>query len=122
GSALFESALAGGIGAASYQWQYNDPVLGWTNVPFATNTSLSIQLDKAGTYEYRVAVTMSQGCDKISNSLSVVVSEDPSISIVASESEVCVGAFVSLSAAVSNGSTQVSYHWQESPNGSNDWT
>jgi hypothetical protein len=122
GSAVFNSSVSGGIGTASYQWQYNDPVNGWTDVPFATSATFGIVLDDVGSYAYRVVVLMSQGCNRTSASLTVVVNADPTISITSNESEVCLGAFVNLNAAVTGGSVRVTYHGQSSPNGRTGWT
>ena len=122
GTASFTSNVLGGIGSAAYQWQYNDSISGWTDIAGATNSSLDEVLAVPGTYEYRVGVIMSQGCDKISNSLLVTVYNDATISIALNESEVCVGAFVNLTATISDGSDELSYYWQSSPDGTTDWT
>jgi hypothetical protein len=121
GTATYTATVSGGIGTASYQWQYNDPGTGWTNVPFATEQMFSVLYNIDGTYEHRVNVTMSQGCNGTSSGLILNVNDDPAITVSADASDVCVGALVNLTASITGGSTQLSYHWQSSPNGVSDW-
>src|SRR5690606_37291649 len=122
GTSTYSAAVTGGIGSPSYQWQYNDPILGWTDLNGETNQTLEVTYNTAGTYEHRAVVAMSVGCNGVSDGLVLTVNTDPDITITANESEVCIGAFVFLSATVTGGSNQLMYHWQSSPDGTSNWT
>jgi hypothetical protein len=91
GTATYTATVTGGIGAASYQWQYNDPFSGWTNMTSETNQTLEVTYNTADDYEHRVVVNMSVGCNGTSDGLILTVNEDPDITVSATATEVCIG-------------------------------
>ena len=82
------STVVGGYGTTSYQWQYNDIALGWTNVGGNTPTyEISLPL---GTYEYRVEITQVSGCMAVSNSYYMIVVPDGSVTAEVNNPAVCI--------------------------------
>lgn len=116
---------SGGTPPLTYQWQ-NGGSTGatWTNIAGATTNSYTPLSTSTGTTLYRVRVTSSAGtlCDTLfSNAVTVIIVNDPVVSITTVPTTVCVGANVSFSATTSGGIGSCVYRWQSSPNGTT-WT
>ena len=112
GSAVLTAFVSGGTGSTSYQWQYNDSILGWIDITGAISASYVTDTLPLGTHEFRVNVAQDAGCDVVSDVLTVTSVADPSISIVAGDQSVCIGGSATLEVAVSGGVGVVQYQWQ----------
>ncbi|MDX1478306.1 MAG: SpaA isopeptide-forming pilin-related protein, partial [Saprospiraceae bacterium] len=116
--------ITGGSAALTIQWQSsNDSINGWTNIPGATDTVYQPPTGTSGVIYYRTVVTDStSGCSTPDFDIfPVTVYEDPAVLISADVGEVCIGGAAQLSAALTGGSSQLSYHWQASENGVGGW-
>ncbi|MCB9233897.1 MAG: HYR domain-containing protein [Bacteroidia bacterium] len=120
GSVTLSSSTSGGTGSASYQWQSSPNNSTWTNISGATSSTYNTGALSATTF-YRVQrISNGTGCnDPYSNSVTVTVVADPSVS-TSGGGTICVGGTRTLTASTSNG-TGCSYQWQSSPNNST-WT
>jgi choice-of-anchor A domain-containing protein len=99
--------------AASYQWQSSPNNSTWTNIGSATGTSYTPPAAAAGTTYYRVVVNANAGCSNIvSNAATVVIVNDPSVSITATASGICVGGNVTLNATPNGGTGTCTVQWQ----------
>jgi hypothetical protein len=119
------SVITNGSGIYNYQWQTSpDGSTGWTNIAVNGNSANYTALATvAGTTYYRVLLfDLASGCnDPISNSISIVVEEQPTVSIVVDNDLVCIGGSSTLTSTITNGSGNVTYQWQSSPDGSSGW-
>src|SRR5205823_318347 len=81
-----------------YQWQLNGmDIFGATNAVYSANT--------AGNYS--VIISDANGCDSSSNTISVIVNENPVVDATASNTSVCLHDSVTLSASGAQ-----DYTWQ----------
>ncbi|GBD05281.1 hypothetical protein HRbin20_00862 [bacterium HR20] len=104
------SSVSGCSGSVSYQWMKNgNPISGATASTYTVPTGLS-----TGNHTYTLVVTCG-GCSVTSNSITVVVTAAPSVSISASGStNLCAGysSGPTLTSSVSNCSGTASYQWK----------
>ena len=118
--------MLNGSGTFSYQWQSSpngsNP---WTNIAVnGTNATYSPLTNVTGTTYYRVSVTdAASGCDDpVSTAVQLVVQPQPTVTISLDNPVVCVTGSALITSSVLNGSGNITYQWQSSPNGSNPWT
>jgi len=126
-------AAANGTPSLTYKWQYYNEGA-WGNVVDGTpagsvytgaqGTAFSVAgISAAGTYDYKCIVSASaSGCgDATSNTVTVTVVADPSISVhPVSPDDVCVGGTLSaLTVTASNGTPSLTYQWYSNVANSN---
>lgn len=125
GTQTLSVTASGGTPPITYQWQ-NGGATGatWTNIAGATAAIYTPLSTTAGTTLYRVIVASSAGtaCDTlISGNQTVVIVNDPVVSITTIPTTVCVGASLSLTATTTVGTGACTTQWQSSPDGTM-WT
>ncbi|MDX1407135.1 MAG: hypothetical protein R3330_03350, partial [Saprospiraceae bacterium] len=118
GIATLLATVNGGSSALQLQWQSSPDDATWTDIAGETGLTYNAPTSAAGVTYYRLVTqdTLSGCDDPASNSVSVMVLEDATVSINVDNAEVCVGGSVLLTSTVTNGSGSFSYQWQESPN------
>lgn len=118
GQAMLTANVTGGTGTTHYQWQRF--LFGsWTNVGTDQNT-YNITLNSAGTFQFRVIVTQDAGCQTTSAETTITVTADPTVTISASDADICDGQSTLLTANVSSGAGTSSFQWQQLISGT--WT
>ncbi len=122
GSVLLTSTLTGGSDIAGVQWQINSA--GWNDIPGQTSLTYSPSTTAAGTTQYRVRVVDGgNGCSQpFSNIVSVIVQNSPTVTISVNNPIVCLTGSALISSSITNGSSNIAYQWQSSPNGTDPWT
>jgi len=120
-----------------YQWQYSSDNSSWNNVQngipsgaIYTNSNSSSGfvvsgISDAGTYYYRALVLGSTYpcCPVASNSVTLVVVSDPSITSQPTDAgPVCSGGSASFSYTASGGTPTLSHQWQYSTTGTGSWS
>ncbi|HQN16807.1 MAG TPA: T9SS type A sorting domain-containing protein [Bacteroidales bacterium] len=130
-TANMTTAGSGGTGTFSYQWQYNNGGT-WGNVSNGTPagstytggtaTTFSVtSISTAGSYQYRCVISQTgSGCSQLTtNTVTVVVVSDPSLSAATGTNAViCSGGSSVFSSTLSNGTGTVGYQWQYSADNS----
>ena len=116
-------AISGGTGNITYQWQGSTDGMSYTDIPGATATTYTPPSTVAGTNYYRVVITSDvDGCGPItSTAATVLVVDDPAVTLAAEKDIICEGETASLKAAVTGGVGTVTYQWQSSTDGAT-WT
>ncbi len=110
-SVTFTATPVNGGAAPSYEWQVNGiTVPGQTAVTFTTTTL-------ANNDQVRVTMTSNAACTTsptaTSTPITITVNTvTPSVSIVASQTSICVGASVTFTATPTNGGAAPTYEWQ----------
>jgi|GEM_PF-3494458 len=99
-------------GTVTYQWQSSANNSTFTNISGATSASYTTPALTTTTY-YRVLVTKS-GCAVPSNSATVTVVADPSITTQPASATVCSGLTHTLSVVAAGGTPSLTYQWQMS--------
>ena len=112
GSVQLDATVNGGSGTTLYQWQYDDPVDGWENIPGATNATYNTPALSVGSHTYRVEVTQAAGCSVISTDVTVTVVADPTVAASVTDTEICEGGVIGFDAVVSGGTGTTQYQWQ----------
>ena len=112
GTVTLSSVISGGTGTTSYQWQYNNPGTGWTNIGGATGATYDVTLLNAGDFEYRLQITQDEGCDATSNSVTINVVADPVVTIAVDDTEICNGGSAAFTSTVTGGNGANNYQWQ----------
>lgn len=125
GTQTLSVTASGGTPPITYQWQ-NGGATGatWTNIGGATTAIYPPLSTTSGTTLYRVIVASSAGtaCDTlISSNITVIIVNDPIVSVTTIPTTVCVGASVSLTATTTVGVGTCNIQWQSSPDGTT-WT
>jgi hypothetical protein len=105
----------------TYKWQ-NGGATGttWTDISGATAASYTPLSTSTGTTLYRVIVSGIGGasCDTIISSVAtVIIVNDPVVSVTTLPTTVCVGANLALTANSSGGTGTCTLQWQSSPDG-----
>ena len=119
GVATLTATVTNGNGTNSFQWQ-QDVAGTWTNV--GTNAASYTTPSLTANANYRVIVTQSTlGCAVTSNTGSIVVVADPSVSVVTTASAVCIGGAITLSATPNGGTGTCTVQWQSSSDGGTSW-
>ena len=126
-TSTINSTVLNGSGFYSYQWQSSPTGAGgsWSNITNQGNgANYSVPSAISGTTFYRVIVTdAGSGCgSSVSNGVSVQVVNQPSVTIAANNTVICIGGTSTVTATITNGSGSYAYQWQSSPNGSSPWT
>ncbi|HJW31409.1 MAG TPA: hypothetical protein VJ508_19405, partial [Saprospiraceae bacterium] len=119
GSALLTGTVTGGSSALTMQWQSSpDGSTGWANIPGAITSTYSAPTTVDGTTYYRLVITdpFSDCADPISNTATVVVKPDATVTVTPPVSNVCVGGSAPLTAVVTGGSSGYTIQWQSSAN------
>ncbi len=124
GTASMTVAATGGTPSLSYAWQYYNGTT-WSNVAngtptgstysgSATTTLSAAGISATGTYQYRaLASATGNGCDVASsNTASIVVVADPSISSQPSNATICTTGTSSFSVTATGGTPSLTYQWQ----------
>jgi hypothetical protein len=121
GSAQLTASLMGGSNNVSIQWQINNS--GWSDIAGQTSLTYLPSTAVVGTIQYRVRVIdISSGCSEpFSNIVSVTVQPQPTVTISIDNPLVCVTGTALITSTVLNGTGNLSYQWQSSPNGTNSW-
>jgi hypothetical protein len=117
GTAALTATVSNGTGIMTYQWQYLVGGTTWTNVPSAgTSSTYSVTGTAAGTVSYRVNITQTgNNCDPTSSATVVLtVAADPTVAVSSSNSSVCIGGTVTLTANITGGTGTPTYQWQSS--------
>src|SRR5205085_6238003 len=116
------TTITGGSGSFVYQWQTSpNGSTGWANVASGgTGPTYTVPTGVTGTFYYRIIlIDTANGCDDPAPvGVSIQVQPQPAISIVANNSNLCIGGSSTLTSTVTNGSGFIAYQWQSSPNGS----
>ncbi|MDX1406748.1 MAG: SpaA isopeptide-forming pilin-related protein, partial [Saprospiraceae bacterium] len=124
GNAVLTAGVMGGSPQLSYHWQSSDDgVGGWTDVGVA-DTAYAPPTDSAGTFYFRVRLDdTTEGCNETeSDAVTLVVRDTSTVMITTNLAEPCENDPVTLSAAITGGSTALTYYWQSSPDGLAPWT
>ena len=118
---VLTASVTGGTSAVTYQWQSSSNMTNWFDVTGATNPVLEVPGTSADTTYYRVVITdLNAGCsDPISSMVTVIVVEDPVVTLSLNNPIVCVDGSGIINANVTGG-ISVSYQWQSSTNDT-DW-
>ncbi|MBV6426029.1 MAG: hypothetical protein KIPDCIKN_00520 [Haliscomenobacter sp.] len=117
GGVTLNALVEGGVGNCGLQWQYLNTANGqWTLIPGVSGPIYSVSPQQ--TTQYRVVLNCEgSGCSQaISNTQTVTVSPDPSISL-SGPSSVCAGGSAVITANLQGGSGACSILWQLSSNG-----
>lgn len=102
-SAVLSTVVTGGTGTATYEWSPAEGLSSTTDAnPTANPTVTTI---------YSVFSTDANGCTSNTESVSVVVVENPSATASTSDSEVCLGSSATLSATGSAGTAPYIFTW-----------
>ena len=112
----------GGTPSLSYQWQSSTNNATWTNISGATSSTYTTPALTATTY-YRVIVSATgNGCGSLtSNTSTVTVVADPSITTQPAGFTECEGAAQVLTVVATGGTPSLTYQWQSSLNNA-AWT
>ena len=115
GVSILTATVTGGNGTNTFQWQQF--ISGaWANV--GGNTASFTTPALTANTDFRVIVTQATiGCGATSTTRTINVVSDPSVSIVATATGVCVGGSVTLSATSAGGTGTCTFQWQSSPDG-----
>jgi hypothetical protein len=117
GSATLNSAVSNGAGATTYQWQSSTNNSSFSSILGATSATYPATTLLTTTY-YRVVITQaSKGCGTATSpSATIAVNAQPSGSVTATNSTVCVGGSATISAVPTGGTGVFTYQWQSGPN------
>ncbi len=123
GNATLTATPSGGTGTCTLQWQGSADGITWADLPGQTNNTLSI-VGLTATTNYRAVNSCSgSGCDPaVSNSQTVTVNPDLSITANLTNITECVGGNTQLSVTTTGGSGgALTYTWEQSTDNST-WT
>jgi hypothetical protein len=125
GNQTLSVTASGGTLPLTYQWQSSPDGITWTNIAGATASTYTPLSTTAGTTLYRVVVSGSSGsatCDIVTSSnITVVIVNDPVVTVTTLPTTVCVGANLTLTANPTGGTGTCTLQWQSSPDGTT-WT
>jgi hypothetical protein len=127
GTSTMTVVVSGGSGTITYQWQQSpDGSTNWANSTGtgATTATYTPSSAVAGTTYYRVLVNASNsGCDQtVSNTAAAVITPDLVVTTQPTNVNECVGGTNTMTVAVTGGSGAITYQWQQSPDGTTNWT
>ncbi|MGB4848215.1 MAG: hypothetical protein WBP41_09880, partial [Saprospiraceae bacterium] len=127
GSSTVNSTVLNGSGFYSYQWQSSPTGAGgtWSNITNQGNgANYAAPSAVPGTTFYRVIVTdAGSGCgSSVSNAVSVIIVNQPSVTISVNNPIICIGGTSTITSTITNGSGSYAFQWQSSPTGNNPWT
>ena len=118
GTVTLTATPSDGTGTCMVQWQRSTDNASWTDIGGATGNIYTSTALTANTY-FRARINCTgANCDQ-GNAASVLISvvADPSVSVVASATGVCVGGNVTLNATPSGGVGTCTVQWQSSADG-----
>ena len=120
GDATLTATPGGGTGTCTIQWQSSPDGTTWTDVSGATSATLSLTGLTATTSYHAVYTCSGSGCDPItSNSQTVTVNPDLSITANLANITQCVGGNDQLSITTTGGSgSALTYTWEQSTDNS----
>ncbi len=104
----FSSTVSGCSSTASYQWYLNGSA-----ISAATSSTYSVPAGlNAGSYSYQLEVVCG-ACTKASNALTIVVAEQPTVSLSTNSQSVCTGytSSAAIAATVYGCSSTASFQW-----------
>ncbi|RIA08897.1 putative secreted protein (Por secretion system target) [Flavobacteriaceae bacterium MAR_2010_72] len=112
------TSIVNGNPPFSYQWQLNG-----SDILDATDSSYDPPvINSVGIHQYRVVVTDVCGKSATSAPKTINVNPDPSISVIAGNTEICSGYTATLEVLGIPGAGNCSYTWQTGPSVSGPWT
>ena len=118
GVSVISTTITGGSGSFVYQWQISpDGTSNWNNVSSGGNgPTYNVPTSTAGTFYYRIILTdTANGCDDPAPVVVLIeVESQPTVSISATNTNLCIGGSSTISSVVSNGSGFFTYQWQSS--------
>ncbi|MEO5906092.1 MAG: hypothetical protein ABIQ11_05165, partial [Saprospiraceae bacterium] len=117
GTAQISVVVTGGIGTVTYQWQTSpNGIDTWSNAvgTGSTTATYTPPSTTVGTYWYRLLISATgNGCGQATSNVSIVtIDQDATISITPPIHDICTGAFVNLTATITNGSDLADVQWQ----------
>ena len=115
GAAWLQAVTSGGSGTCTLQWQSSLNQSTWANISGATSVDYFPSVTNIGTTYYRVLYSCSSGDNATSNTSTITVLAQPSVTITPSPENVCVNANVIFTAQVSNGLSGCTYQWKSGP-------
>jgi large repetitive protein len=120
GNATLTATPGGGTGTCTLQWQSSTDGISWTNISGATNPTLNITALTATASYHAVYTCSGSGCDVVtSNSQTVTVNPDLSITANLTNITQCMGGNSQLSITTTGGSGgALTYTWEQSTNNS----
>ncbi|HJW30890.1 MAG TPA: hypothetical protein VJ508_16765, partial [Saprospiraceae bacterium] len=123
GTSLLTATITGGSSNLTIQWQSNTNGGGWQVVSGATGNTYLAPGTVTGSVLYRVQITdnFSDCSDPLSNTVTVVIRADATVSVAPVSSEVCIGGTAVLTATITGGSLSLTQQWQSSPDGTTGW-
>jgi len=124
GTSTLTSTITNGSGFYIYQWQSSPTGSTWTNIGTGgTGANYGVPTGTPHTTYYRLFVTdVSNGCnDPVSNQIQIVVQPQPTVAITVNNAQVCIGGSSLITSVITNGTNNVTYQWQSSPNGTGSW-
>ena len=121
GSVTLNASPLGGAGTCTVEWQESPQGANtWSNIGSNSNTlnvSPSVNMDYRATYS-----CTGNGCGSATSSIqTILVEADPDISIIGGTT-ICPGGSATLIASPIDGTGTCTIQWQESPEGTNNWT
>jgi large repetitive protein len=118
GNATLTATPGGGTGTCTIAWQSSPDGTTWTTIAGETATTLNLT-GLTATTQYRAIYTCSgSGCDPItSNSQTITVNPDLSITTNLTDITECIGGTTALNVVVANGTGTITYAWFSSPDG-----
>lgn len=121
GSANLSVTVSGGAGTTTYQWQSSPDNSTWSNINGANTANYTTTILTANTYFQVLVMQTGCNCTVTSNSALVSVVPIPSISIVATSSNICTGESISLTSTPAGGTGTCTTQWQKSINNGTSW-
>ncbi len=120
GNATLTATPGGGTGTCGIQWQSSPDGISWTDISGATNPTLNITALTATTSYHAVYTCSGSGCDVVtSNSQTVTVNPDLSVTANLTNITQCIGGNSQLSITTAGGSGgPLTYTWEQSTNNS----
>lgn len=121
------SVPTGGIGVYTYQWwqctaaDCTNPPVGYTPIGGATSDNYTPPALTGTVYYSLMVQSGSEECREWTEPVIINVHPDPSMSILASENEVCEDEPLSITATVTGGFGSCTIQWQYSDDGGSTW-
>jgi hypothetical protein len=112
GSAELTADVMGGAGTTSYQWQIEPAPGVWIDIPGANQPTLLAQNLSVGSYEYRVVVSQTSGCEVTSDPTTITVVADPVVDVTIVPEDICDDGTALLTSTVTGGTGFTNYQWQ----------
>lgn len=123
GTQALSVTATGGTPSITYQWQSSTDNVSFTDLTGATSATYTPASTVAGTTYFRVIISASgNGCGIVtSNSVPVIIANDPSITTHPSNTMVCSGGAATLSVTATGGGSSLTYQWQSGITASGPW-